>query len=251
MVGNFLGFEYMFSYEPVWAEPAISDCRFYHTISLPDADCIEGDWDLRPDISAYLSHYGFKDKRVLDVGTATGFLSYYCEAKGAEVVSFDFAEQHPLNFVPEWSVCIDTTYHTNMKNSYWYCHHHLQSKNRVFYGNVYDLPDELGQFDVAVVGSILLHLENPYGALKSIAKRAKSIILVEAIRPEIVTDHIVFRPYMGQQGGDYLCWWYVPLKSAQKMLNTLGYDIQPPVFLTAHGKRCGSVDLYSVVATKR
>jgi SAM-dependent methyltransferase len=248
MVGNFLGFKHMFMYETPWALPASSDCYFYHTINLPGVGCVEGDWDLRPDISAYLSHYDFKNKRVLDVGTATGFLSYYCEANGAEVVSFDFSEKHPINFVPEWNS--DISYLKNMKNGYWYCHHNLKSKNRVFYGDVYDLPDAVGQFDVAVVGSILLHLENPYGALKSIAKRAKSIIVVEASRPDITTDHMVFRPYMGRQGGDYLCWWYVPFKSAKRMLNTLGYTTQPPVFLTAHGKKCGHVDLYSVIADK-
>ena len=38
-----------------------------------------------------------------------------------------------------------------LRNGYWFAHERLGSKARVHYGNVYDLPDELGHFDIAVL----------------------------------------------------------------------------------------------------
>jgi hypothetical protein len=90
-------------------------------------------------------------KSVLDIGTASGFLSFEAEAAGAsEVVSFDMdtAERQilqPFN---------DSLYFTNhaawvgeqtavirrWKMGYWTAHHALASKARAVYGNIYRLP---------------------------------------------------------------------------------------------------------------
>jgi len=55
------------------------------------------------------------------------------------------------------------------KNAYWLCHRLLESKAEVYYGNIYDLPAELGRFDIALVGSVLEHLSDQITALASIA----------------------------------------------------------------------------------
>ena len=111
-----------------------------------------------------------RGKSVLDIGTATGFLSFEAEKRGAQVVSFDMDQGSQQTFLPfkdrpyysdhqRWA----ETYNAQIekwKNAYWLCHRLLESNARVYYGNVYDLPLSLGRFDVAIVGSVLEHLSD-------------------------------------------------------------------------------------------
>src|SRR5262245_36356241 len=57
----------------------LSDCWFYHTADIPGHGCVQGQWDLRPNIDRYLGGVNFHGKRVLDVGAASGFLTFNME----------------------------------------------------------------------------------------------------------------------------------------------------------------------------
>src|ERR1700691_3228003 len=87
-----------------YAEPrnitSLGECYFYHSIDLPEYGAVSGEWDLRPGLDAYLGKYDFAGKRVLDVGAASGILSFHAESRGAEVVSFDLSEDYPWDIVP-------------------------------------------------------------------------------------------------------------------------------------------------------
>ena len=47
--------------------PSLSDCYFYHRMTLPDAGEVGEEWDLRPNADAYLGHTEFKGNRVLEI----------------------------------------------------------------------------------------------------------------------------------------------------------------------------------------
>lgn len=176
--------------EPRYVEDP-SDCFFYHTMTLPGFGEVRGHWDLRGRFDDYVGHVDVKGKSVIDVGTATGFLSFEAERNGArEVVSFDMAHARQQNFLPfkdklhyrdptawaeEHNVEVE-----QWKNAYWLCHRLFNSRARVYYGDVYDLPVELGQFDIAIVGSVLEHLSDPVRALASIARVVRETIVVVA-----------------------------------------------------------------------
>jgi len=233
-------------YETPWPA-ALTDCLFYHTIELPGVGVVDGDWDLRPVIRDYLGQYDFKGKRVLDMGTASGFLSFHCEQAGAaEVVSFDQSDAHPMDLAPGWGN--DPSGVRRVKNSYWFSHRALGSKVKVAYGNVYNLPDELGRFDVAVLGSLLLHLENPYGGLRNAAKLADTLIVTDGHRPYYPDTGMMFRPAYPKP--DFAYWWYIPVGVAARMLTTLGYTVTSTTMLRATGKKYGYVDLYALVARR-
>src|SRR5262249_8341858 len=68
------------------------DCYFYHKINIPGVGEVGDSWDLRSTIDDYLGRFNFRGKRVLDVGTASGFLTFEMERRGAEVVSFEMAD---------------------------------------------------------------------------------------------------------------------------------------------------------------
>lgn len=76
-------------FEDPWNVQEVRDCYFYHSIDLPGIGIIDGDWDLIGDFDDYIGQLDLSGKRILDVGTASGFLTFEAEKRGAQVVSFD------------------------------------------------------------------------------------------------------------------------------------------------------------------
>lgn len=168
---------------------SLDDCYFYHTMDVPGFGTVSGEWDLRGAIDDYLGKFSFAGKRVLDIGAASGILSFHMEQQGAEVVSYDLSEAHDWDIVP-FQVNDNETARTERRahlrrinNSYWLCHKAFQSGARMVNGVVYDIPREIGPVDVAVFGSILLHLRDPFLALENGARLAQEAIIVADVSP--------------------------------------------------------------------
>src|SRR2546426_5232006 len=77
-----------------------NDCYFYHTMDIPGHGLVRGEWDLRKGVREYLGGVDFKGKRVLELGTASGFLCFHMEKEGAEVVAYDLSEDQSWDVVP-------------------------------------------------------------------------------------------------------------------------------------------------------
>jgi hypothetical protein len=93
------------SSDEIFAKPLkvedVADCYFYHTMELPGRGVIEGrDWDLRGRVDEYLGNVDFAGKRVLEIGPASGFLTFEMEKRGAEIVSVEVTAKHGWDFVP-------------------------------------------------------------------------------------------------------------------------------------------------------
>jgi SAM-dependent methyltransferase len=153
-------------------------CFFYHTMELPGLGVVHGQWDLRGKFDEYVGGVEVAGKSVLDVGTATGFLSFEAERRGAtRVVSFDMSDVRQQTLLPfkdklyyrdreRWAELYGAEME-RWKDAYWLCHRLLGSRAEVFYGSVYEVPPALGRFDVVVVGSVLEHLSDQVSALAS------------------------------------------------------------------------------------
>jgi len=214
----------------------LADCFFYHTMTLPVLGEVRGHWDLRGRFSEYVGGVDLGGKSVLDVGAATGFLSFEAEKSGASrVLSFDIGNARQQNFLP----FKDKLYYSDperwfeqyeaeieqWKNSYWLCHRLLESKAEVFYGNVYELPSELGQFDVAIVGSVLEHLSDQISALASIARHTNETIVV--VSPLLDTDERIaqFGALAAHPENDFT-WWIYSKGVYQEVFKMLGFNIK-------------------------
>jgi SAM-dependent methyltransferase len=218
-----------------FAEPLQSEdpaqCQFYHRMSLPGVGEVGGQWDLRGCIEEYLGNYDFSRKRVLDVGTASGFLSFALEKRGAEVVSFDMDDGGRWDIVPQKSVRADLEghmkymreAHSQLKNAYWLAHRRLGSKARVYYGNIYDIPAELGPFDAAVMGMVISHVRDPFLAMYNVARlctqhliiinqiyKARDAVACFAPTPENQMDRV---------------WWVFSEKCIGQMLAVMGFQV--------------------------
>jgi hypothetical protein len=219
----------------MYAEPrTVTDptqCRFYHAIDLPEG-MVGGDWDHREDIQNYLGDIDFHGKRVLDVGTAGGLLSFAMEHRGADVVSFDIDDAKNWDFVPHYKADVQgrirniQKFIEPMKDGYWYAHRALKSRAKVHYGNLYNLPDELGKFDIAMYGLILTHLREPFMALAQGAKLVRDTMIVTGMYAQSNRPTIEFRPSKDEPYAD---WWFVSMPALENMLGALGFGVEKVV----------------------
>ena len=212
----------------------LEDCYFYHTMDLPEFGLVRGHWDLRGRFNEYVGNVDVSGKSVLDIGTATGFLSFAAERNGARrVLSFDMSDVRQQHFVPFASSdrssprSIASYAHEieQWKNAYWLCHRRLASRAKVFYGDVYDLPSQLGDFEVTIVGSILEHLRDPVSALESIAARTRETLVI--VTPVLESEEPMarFEPRTSDPEQDFT-WWTYSIGLYRELLGILGFEIQ-------------------------
>jgi len=174
-------------YVEPWNKPNLEDCTWYHTIDLPDGTVMKAPWDLRGKFDDYVGHVDLRGKRLLDIGTASGFLTWEAERAGATVVSFDLDHARRQRLLPfkDSIYCTDRAeserqregFFNSLKRSYWYAHHSLGSTAKVFYGDIENFPRDLGKFDIALFGSVLEHLPDHIQAIGSAALLADTIII--------------------------------------------------------------------------
>jgi SAM-dependent methyltransferase len=215
----------------------INKCWFYHVTELPGHGVVPGPWDLRKGVDTYLGNVNVSGKRVLDVGTASGFLCFEMEKRGAEVVGYDVSEHETWDIVPfGGSIQEDKSRRVkklieSLNNGWWLAHNLLNSKARVVYGSVYDIPVEIGQVDISIYGCILLHLRDPFLALqKGAALTAETIVVTDLIWPpgETAYDKIPdlsFYPDPDQVKPDQEeTWWHFSPKTITRYLKILGFN---------------------------
>jgi hypothetical protein len=113
---------------------------------------------------AYLGNVDFRNKRVLEIGPASGFFSFYMEREGAEVISLELGRGQPsggLGKTPDLQSFDSDPVDVSRKrrnNSFWFAHRAFNSKVRVVYGNVYETPAAIGPVHIATFGNVLLFL---------------------------------------------------------------------------------------------
>jgi SAM-dependent methyltransferase len=214
---------------------SLSDCFFYHAMDLPGVGEVRGHWDLRGRFNDYIGGVELRGKSVIDVGAATGFLSFAAEQNGAaRVLSFDIGHARQQAFLPfkdklyyrdpeRWAEQYGAEIE-QWKNAYWLCHRLLNSKAEVYYGDIYALPAELGEFDVAIVGSVLEHLSDQITALASIARLTRETIVL--VSPVLQTDERIarFESLASNPAADFT-WWTYSLGVYREVFGMLGFKI--------------------------
>lgn len=210
----------------------VASCAFYHVMDLPGVGTVGDHWDLRKTIDDYLGRFDFTGKRVLDVGSASGFLTFEMEKRGADVVSFDIIEGAEWNLVPYASPRFDRDellgrlrQHIEMiKRAYWFAHRVLASKAKAYYGDIYDFPAGLGLFDVVNFGMVLPHLRDPFRALESASRLSRGWVIVTHQSVETADPLMKFMPDPGTCS-DPLTWWAISEGCMERMLEVLGFEL--------------------------
>jgi len=252
----------------VFAPPRVVDdldqCDFYHTMDLPRYGTVQGQWDLRSGVREYLGGVDFRAKRVLDVGTASGCLAFWMENAGATVVGYDLSDAFDWDIVPFGGVDVRAEqasrkrHIARLNNSFWLAHRALGSSARVAYGSVYAIPDALGAFDIAVFGSILLHLRDPFRALEQALALTRETAIVTDVLPRRALLLPLFARWFGactfflpdgRVKAPSDSWWLLTPALIVRMLGVLGFgSCQVTFHKQPYGGR--SRRLYTVVGRR-
>jgi SAM-dependent methyltransferase len=206
-----------------------AECHFYHAMEIPGYGPVPNPlWDLRGSESQYLGDVELEGKRVLEIGPATGFLSFYMDAHGAEVVSVELSPDLSWDAVPDSQTDLEAWAEERragmegLRNAYWFAHERLNSSARVHYGNVYDLPDALGHFDLAVLGSVLLHVRDPLGVVQNCARLADALVITEPHHPYIPDDRPVMEWFAEPGSPTPDIWWRFSPNMIQRYVEAMG-----------------------------
>lgn len=202
------------------------DCFFYHAMDLPDGREVKAAsyWDLRGRFGDYTGHVDLSGKRFLEIGAASGFVSFEAERRGAEVVSFDMERPEQRQFIPGQGSDLHATATAieQLKNAYWLAHASHRSRARAYYGDIYDMSDDLGSFDIVFLGQVLVHLRDPLRAIEQAAHRCTDTL--------IITEGMYrsWRPalrFIGALPGTYDGWWLASPKLYRQWLGLLGFEV--------------------------
>ena len=256
------------------------DYYFYHTIDLPGLGEMPGEWDLRPTADDYLGNISVTNKRVLEMGTANGFLTFHMEKKGASVVSYDLSPDEDWDMVPfahkdAAVLAPDRKNHIRKINNAYRLGHSLHnSRAEYVQGTVYDIPARVGLVDISTFGSILLHVRDPFRAVEQAARITKETIViteildnnrqlvinqlfgwlgsavVRKIRNKILGPSMIFRP-ISRIGLPEETWWHLTPELLEAFLNVLGFnDIQISYHHQLFAQHNKSQLMYTLVANR-
>lgn len=187
-------------YAPPREVASVDDCYFYHTMDIPGHGVVTGEWDLRGRENLYLGGFDFTGKRVLEMGPASGFLTRYMEQAGADVVAYDLSEDHSWDTVPFDGSDFEQLdkerreHIRRLNNGWWLSRNANNLSAQAVYGTVYTVPEAIGQVDVATFASILLHVRDPFLAVRTAARLVRETIIVTDIYP--ATDFHLVQPQL-------------------------------------------------------
>ena len=234
----------------------LDECLFYHTMDLPTAGLVIGNWDLRPNVAALLGNVPFKGARVLEIGPASGFLTFYMEQQGADLVCIEVPDDPGWDFVPFPESVLSSAVRASrreimrrLKNSFWFAHRDFGSSAKLHYGDVYNLPNELGDFDIAVMASVLLHCQNPVRIIEQCAVRARTLIIADLLHPDLEGSPVC-RLHPTSQNQQWDWWWDFSSDFFRQYLEVLGFSrISSTVGKQLH-EQIYEYDLFTVVAAR-
>ena len=234
-----------------------SDCDFYHVIEFPDGFTSAGQWDLRRGVEAYVGGVALRGPRVLEIGPASGFLSIHMERQGAEVTCIEPPMDALWDFVPRAG--IDLAAHRErfashiqrVRNSFWHTHRAFGAKARLFEADAYDLPDALGDFDVGLLGSVLLHCSSPVRMIQSVAARIERTLIITDLYYRDLGDQPICRLAPNAKNGVVDTWWQFSPRFFVQFLSVVGF---PEASVTRHKQYFSAerrwLEMFTVVATR-
>jgi len=220
----------------------VAEREWYHTLELAPGVVTRGWFDTR----ALPERIAFPDNlaglRCLDVGTFDGYWAFEMERRGAsEVVAIDILDpaewDWPAGSDPSMIAAIGAR--KGRGEGFEIARNALGAKAQRIEQSVYDLdPDTNGRFDFVYLGSLLVHLRDPVGALKRVRSVcAGRLVLVEAIDVPHSLLH-PRRPSAALDAAGRPWWWKPNLAGLRRMVEAAGFDVQrgPAPFLVPRGE---------------
>lgn len=172
---------------------------------------------------------------MLEVGPASGQLTFDLEKRGASVVSVEIPAHHRYDVVPYpsiaegWQHAVEQAW-LPLTNSWWFAHEHFQSNAQVVYCGAYDIDSlDIGRFDVAVISNMLLHNRDPLKILQNCANITdRQIAVIDIIDHPLESSGLPllkFQPHPNPESGkeDWNQWWRISSHFVKNALGVMGF----------------------------
>jgi len=134
----------------------------YHSLELLDGTVIHGIIpvaNLKARLDSYPLPEDLRGKRVLDIGAASGWNSFECERRGAEVVAVDCVEYEELTTVRRLR----------------------DSKLEYVVADIEEVtPERFGHFDYVLFFGVLYHLRHPLLGLEKVCSVTRGVAFIES-----------------------------------------------------------------------
>ena len=187
-----------------WGKPPseniyLDDCEWYHKMEIPGlggdnlTSTHKDSFDIRDDIGNILGNLDYKNKKVLNLGSITGHLSFEAERRGAQVTSIDLSvdpsqmakeQATERDWVPraneDWKKDFKAFMEREVKrrNAFWYAHKALKSKSKLLISHANNLPKNLELHDIGIIFSVMLHIRDPFLALVRMCSHLNEKIVI-------------------------------------------------------------------------
>jgi tRNA (mo5U34)-methyltransferase len=211
----------------------VAELDWYHTIELPGGVVTPGHFDTRPTVDRVPLPSDLAGRRCLDVGTWDGFWAFELERRGAaEVVALDIEDPARWDWPPRTRAGDEHRAREVVAAvkrggaGFRLAADALRSRVQRLDASVYDLdPDRHGRFDLVFLGSLLLHLRDPVGALERVRSVcAGDLVIAETV--ELLPSLLRPRTPTARLDGDRRPWWWLPnVAGFRRMVHSAGYEI--------------------------
>jgi tRNA (mo5U34)-methyltransferase len=207
----------------------VADRQWYHTLELAPGVVTPGWFDTRPLVAELPLPASLDGARCLDVGTFDGFWAFELERRGArEVVAIDVTDAHewdwPAGSSPEAIAALSERKRGG--DGFALARRALGSGVEFRERSVYDLdPEEVGRFDFVFMGSLLLHLRDPVGALERVRSVCSGRVLVVETIDGLLSAVFRRRPLATLDGEGRPWWWQANAAAVVRMVEAAGFSV--------------------------
>jgi tRNA (mo5U34)-methyltransferase len=200
---------------------------WYHTMDLGGAIVTPGWFDTRPIVQLLPIPTSLWGARCLDIGTFDGFWAFEMERRGAvEVVAVDILDPRRWDWPAgsEDEVVATIGRRKGRGEGFEIAREALGSAVRRLELSVYDVDvDTVGEFDFVYLGSLLLHLRDPVGALMKVRGVCRGrLLVVDAYDPLINLVH-PHRPCASLDAVGRPWWWSPNIAALERMVEAAGF----------------------------
>ena len=207
----------------------IAGRQWYHTLELAPGVVTPGWFDTRAVAAKLPLPQSLAGMRCLDIGTFDGFWAFEMERRGAsEVIATDVLDANewdwPAGSAPE--MVAEMAARKRGGEGFRVAREALGSDVKLVERSVYDLdPDELGEFDFAYLGSLLLHLRDPVRALERVRSVVSGRLLVVDVYDPLMSLLFRRRPVATLDGRGRPWWWQSNIACLVRMVEAAGFAL--------------------------
>lgn len=203
---------------------------WYHSFYFDNGFVQRGDYNIGLDIDGYRLPEDMTGMSVLDVGTGSGWFATYFEQRGANVTTIDVRGVSDLDMfgrpgypditdekpVPDFVLSDGRPmYYSQMSRGFWIMKDILGLKAAYLNARIYDLSPQLfdgKKFDLVFVGSVLMHLRDPIGALMAVRSVAQREVIATSLGWHLPDNGHDLNMTLVSPYSDRVSWW-IPNKS--------------------------------------